>query len=66
MRQRIVILRGIAVAIVILDQVAKTFALRHLSMGIPVPVVEGLAALTLVLNPGLAFGILRGLGPEHW
>jgi len=28
-------------------------------------VVEGLIALTLVMNPGLAFGLLRGI-PASW
>ena len=66
MRQRFAIVGGVAIAVVILDQIAKNIALRRLPAGVPVPVVEGLVALTLVLNPGLAFGILRGLGPDHW
>ena len=57
---------GVTVAVAVLDQMAKNAALSRLSVGVPVPIVEGLAAFTLVLNPGLAFGFLRALGPEHW
>lgn len=65
-RSRIAVLGTVAVAVVVLDQLAKSVALQRLPAGVPIPIVEGLAAFTLVLNPGLAFGILRGLGPAHW
>jgi signal peptidase II len=53
----------LAGAVVALDQVTKAVVLRHLVLGAPVSVVDGLLDLTLVLNPGLAFGLLGGLPP---
>ena len=55
----------LAGAIVALDQVSKAVALDRLPLGVPVPLVDGLLALTLVLNPGLAFGLL-GSQLAHW
>lgn len=55
----------IAGAVVALDQITKAVALRHLAVGVPIDVVDGLLALTLVMNPGLAFGLLGGL-PTAW
>ena len=51
--------------VLILDQVVKWLALHHLSPGIPVTVIDGLFSLTLVMNPGLAFGMLGTL-PSGW
>ena len=53
----------LAGAIVALDQITKAVVLRYLVLGVPVSLVDGLLALTLVLNPGLAFGLLGGLPP---
>jgi signal peptidase II len=55
----------LAGAIVVLDQITKALALERLALGVPVPIVEGLLSLTLVLNPGLAFGLLGGV-PSGW
>ena len=55
----------IACAIVVLDQVTKVIALDRLVSGIPVDVIPGWLAMTLVLNPGLAFGLLGGI-PKGW
>jgi signal peptidase II len=55
----------IAGAIVVLDQVTKLIALDRLLPGMAVPVVDGLLSLTLVMNTGLAFGLLAGL-PTAW
>lgn len=55
----------LAGAVVALDQIAKVVVLQYLVLGVPIPVVDGLVSLTLVLNPGLAFGLLGGL-PEAW
>ena len=54
-----------AVAVLGLDQITKVAALRQLTPGVPVPVVDGLFSLTLVMNPGLAFGMLSAT-PEAW
>ena len=51
--------------VVILDQAAKWLALRRLPPGVPVDVIDGVVSLTLVLNPGLAFGML-GTVPRGW
>ena len=53
----------LAGAIVALDQITKIVALGRLSLGVPVPLIDGLLSLTLVLNPGLAFGLLGGIPP---
>jgi signal peptidase II len=62
-RSRIVRVLAIAVVVVVLDQIVKQIALDRLSLGVPVDVVHGLIALTLVKNPGLAFGLLSGIPP---
>ena len=56
---------AIAGVILVLDQLTKAIVLERLSPGVMVPVIDGFFALTLVLNPGLAFGLLGGL-PRPW
>jgi len=56
---------ALAAGVVVLDQLTKAVALSRLVPGVPVDVVDGLLALTLVMNPGLAFGLLGGL-PTAW
>jgi signal peptidase II len=53
------------VVVLILDQVTKALALAHLPAGRPVPIIDGFCALTLVMNPGLAFGFLSST-PVTW
>ena len=48
-----------------LDQVTKLVALDRLAERAPVHVIDGFLALTLVRNPGLAFGLLAGI-PAGW
>jgi signal peptidase II len=60
-RPRIARVVALAAAVVVLDQVVKAIALGRLTLGVPVDVVPGLVALTLVKNPGLAFGFLAGI-----
>ena len=55
----------LAGAVVALDQITKAVALERLPLGVPVTVIDGWLALTLVLNPGLAFGLL-GSVPQGW
>lgn len=55
----------VGAVILALDQVTKLLALSRLSPGVPVSVVDGVVALTLVMNPGLAFGVL-GAVPPGW
>jgi len=53
----------LALAVLALDQLTKFLALARLSPGLPVPLVEGFLAFTLVMNPGLAFGIFAATPP---
>jgi signal peptidase II len=59
---RVAVLAGV---VVVLDQLTKLIALARLVPGAPVHVIDGVLALTLVLNPGLAFGILASV-PTQW
>ena len=59
------IVLAIASAVATADQVTKVIALDRLVLGVPVGVVEGFVDLTLVMNPGLAFGLLGGV-PAPW
>ena len=54
-----------ALAVLVLDVVTKYLALERLAPGRPVPVIDGFFSLTLVMNPGLAFGMLAGT-PAGW
>jgi len=51
--------------VLILDQAAKWLALRRLPPGVPMSVIDGFFSLTLVMNPGLALGML-GTVPRGW
>jgi len=55
----------IAGTVVVLDQITKAVALTSMVPGAPVTLVDGFLALTLVMNTGLAFGLLSGL-PAAW
>ena len=60
-------MRGVlplAAVVVVLDQVTKSIVLDRLPSGVPVVIFDWLA-LTLVMNTGLAFGLLGGL-PRSW
>ena len=56
-------LGAVAGVVVVLDQLTKLIALDRLVPGAPVRVIDGFLALTLVMNPGLAFGLLAGVPP---
>ena len=60
-----IVAAGTAVVVLILDQATKAVALRRLLPGTPVGVVDGFFSLTLVMNPGLAFGMLSST-PTAW
>ena len=53
-----------AVLVLVLDQATKLLALEQLSPGMPVRLIEGFFSLTLVMNPGLAFGMLSSTPPQ--
>jgi signal peptidase II len=52
-----------ALAVLLLDQLTKYWALQRLPPGLPVTVIDGLFSLTLVMNRGLAFGMLATTSP---
>lgn len=56
---------ALAAVVVVVDQISKSAALDRLPAGVPVPVVDSWLSLTLVMNPGLAFGLLRTV-PTAW
>lgn len=58
-------LLGLAAAVLAADQLTKAWALRALDPVQPLVVVPGLFHLTLVMNPGVAFGLLAGV-PLGW
>ena len=49
------------VAVLITDQLTKWFALQTMVEGKPIPIIPGFFNLTLVFNPGAAFGMFSGL-----
>ena len=51
--------------VLIFDQATKWIALRRLPPGVPVDVIDHFFSLTLVMNPGLAFGMLASV-PLGW
>jgi signal peptidase II len=53
----------LAAVIVVADQVSKAAALAHLLPGHPLVLADDWLSLTLVMNPGLAFGLLGTLEP---
>jgi signal peptidase II len=54
---------GVAAFVVVLDQLTKLVVLDYLAPGVRIELVDGFLALTLVMNPGLAFGLLGGIPP---
>jgi signal peptidase II len=64
-RRLVLVIAVIAVVVVVLDQLTKLIVLDRLAPAAPLTVVPGLVALTLVMNPGLAFGLLAGV-PSGW
>ena len=53
----------LAALIVVLDQISKSIALARLIPGHPLVLAESWLSLTLVMNPGLAFGLLGTIAP---
>jgi signal peptidase II len=53
----------LAALIVVLDQITKSLALTHLIPGHPLVLADTWLSLTLVMNPGLAFGLLGTIAP---
>ncbi|MBI2203411.1 MAG: signal peptidase II [Candidatus Rokubacteria bacterium] len=62
---RMIRVAALATTIVVVDQITKFVVLEGLPPGVRLEVVDGLVAFTLVMNPGLAFGLLANL-PVAW
>jgi len=56
---------GTALVVLVLDQITKLLALERLEPAIPIRVFDGFFSLTLIMNPGLAFGMLSST-PTAW
>ena len=56
---------AVATTVFAADQLTKLWVLNRLEPGLPIVVVPGLFHLTLVMNPGVAFGVFAGV-PPHW
>ena len=54
-----------ALVVLLLDQLTKLWALHRLPPGLPITVIDGFFSLTLVMNPGLAFGMFATT-PAGW
>jgi signal peptidase II len=50
----------VAALILLLDRLTKAWAVRHLTVGRPVPVLGHFVEWTLIRNSGAAFGLLTG------
>lgn len=50
-------------SVVLIDQLSKFFALHYLSSQTSVPLIPQILDLTLVKNPGIAFGLFSGYTP---
>ncbi|MGH7335578.1 MAG: signal peptidase II [Candidatus Rokuibacteriota bacterium] len=57
---RVVLLAG---TVIVVDQITKAIVLAHLVPGVIIE-LSGWLSLTLVMNPGLAFGLLAGVPPS--
>lgn len=64
-RSRLARVVTIAAVVVILDQITKLIVLQRLVPGLPSVLIDGFLAFTLVMNTGLAFGLLAGI-PAGW
>ncbi len=60
-RSRLVLLLGVAAAVLVADALSKALVVRELSEREPVSLLGGLLTLRLVRNPGAAFGFAQGL-----
>lgn len=56
---------GLGAVIIVVDQAVKAVVLHYLAPGMHIDLVKGFATLTLVMNPGLAFGLLGSM-PVGW
>ena len=62
---RLVLLVCLFLVVFLTDQLTKALALGGLVEGVPVTVIPNFFDLTLVFNPGAAFGIFANFADEH-
>jgi signal peptidase II len=55
------LLAVVAVIVIGLDQVTKYLAVRDLTPGVPVPVLDGILQFRLIRNSGAAFSVATGM-----
>ncbi|HWS59213.1 MAG TPA: signal peptidase II, partial [Actinotalea sp.] len=60
-RPLVAVFAAVTVAVVVLDQLTKAWALSRLTAGERVPVLGDLLGLELLFNPGAALGIATGM-----
>lgn len=60
-RPLVLLLLGLAVGVLVVDQLTKIWAVRTLSEGVRVDVIGDLLGLTLLYNPGAALSIATGM-----
>lgn len=60
-RRPVVVLLAIAVAVLVVDQLTKIWAVAALSEGERIPVLGDLLGLTLLYNPGAALSLATGM-----
>jgi signal peptidase II len=59
-RRRLLLVLGVAVVVLAIDQVAKAIVMATLALHEPIRLLGGLLTLRLVRNPGAAFGMATG------
>jgi signal peptidase II len=66
--RKYLIFSGIALGVVVLDQLTKMLVLHHMPLHDSIPIIPGFFSLTHVHNPGGAFGFMaRNSSPlRHW
>lgn len=57
------VLFGLALSVIILDQITKALVLEHFSLGMSIPIITNFFDLTYVQNRGAAFGFLADANP---
>ena len=53
---------GVAFFLLIIDQLTKLLVEQQMTLGKPLPIIDGVFSLTYVTNPGAAWGMFSGYG----
>ncbi|MDT8900113.1 signal peptidase II [Anaeroselena agilis] len=49
----------LAIVVAVVDQGIKNYVQAHMTLGMSIPVINGVFHITYILNPGAAFGLLE-------